>query len=166
MTKAELLADLAAKPFVAEVYGTGSAQSTGNPETYYNVRIREAPSAASPVGGFRQVAFYVIGEGTQDEEAFYQGGDPFPTTNASEFRKWMLGVYEGAPGTYPGLIVHQIDEVAETAIISRFKTTDWTREFIYVDRNNAAGEGVLNVLPSFDLALLEYSKRLDGAGDR
>lgn len=166
MTKAELLADLAAKPFVAEVYGTGQVQNVGNPETYYNVRIKESPSAASPVGGFRQVAFYVIDEGEATEEAFYQGGDPFPSTNAAEFRKWMLGVYEAAPGTYPGLIVHQIDEVAETAIISRFKISDWTREFLFVDRNDNAGEGVLNVLPSFDLALLEYNKRLDGAGDR
>lgn len=162
MTKAELLADLAAKDFVSWVSDAPTlVKDDADGFRYYNVRIRETRGG---VGGFRQIPFYVVDEGGPAEEAFFQGADPFPTHNTSEFRKWMLDAYQAAPSTYRGLIVHHIDELAETAILSWF-AADWTRTFYYVERDSdGQGTPLVQDLPGFDLALLDHSMTLDSRG--
>lgn len=103
-----------------------------------------------------QVAVLIKDLGQPGEDAGWHGDEPLSDLTTNDFRKWMLSQYRANPGNFPGLIIHKIDEVAETAIVSWF-AGDWTRTFYFIERGQAA-----QALPSFDLAMLEYDVPLVG----
>lgn len=77
MTKTELLADLAGR-FTLVVQVEPHAQNSQGLSTkrYLTVVLETKTVDGVPVGLQRQINFYVINEGAENEQAFYEGGVP------------------------------------------------------------------------------------------
>ena len=151
MDKAALLASLAAKSWVDHVYDE-HLDNEDDGFNYYSVRIRELRGS---VGAHRQVKFYVVDDGGAGEVALWQGVEPTPHHNTSEFRKWMFDAYVTNPLNFPGLILHYVDEVGEWAyisyIVSDAQAQFWVRK------------GQSPVATTFDYDSFKYTERIDGA---
>ena len=150
MNKAALLADLAAKSWVDEVF-TEELDNEDDGFNYYSVRIRELRGS---VGAHRQIKFYVVDDGGPGEVALWQGIEPVPHHNTSEFRKWMFDAYTASPSTFPGLILHYVDEIGEWAYISYIVAGVQTQ--FYVERDEDP------VATTFDYASFDHTERIDG----
>lgn len=129
MTKAELLADLAGRDFIAWVGTPSKVKDDADGFAYYTVRVGER---VGNVGTFHQVTFFVWNDGGQDELAYYQGQDPFQTSIMSEFRRWIYGVYAANPQNFKGLVIHRIDEIAKSCIYTILEGTPLTQHTYFV----------------------------------
>lgn len=91
MTKAELLAAFAAKPWVHSLIGDPQDVTPENeiPDTltwYTQPFFEQQKNCLIKRTDCR---FYVLNEGEDDEAAFYQTAEPKPTTQPNEFRDWV-----------------------------------------------------------------------------
>lgn len=74
MTKQELLEDLAGNDFVDAIVSEPERHETKpNGDRWYLVNIREVNGKAAI---YRNIHFYVIGEGGKDERAYYKDQEP------------------------------------------------------------------------------------------
>ena len=81
MNKKELLDDIAALPFCNAIVGDPECcEIKPNGDKWYQVNIREVNGNAAI---YRNVGFYVIGEGTDEEASYYKDSAPVATISDS-----------------------------------------------------------------------------------
>lgn len=166
MTLDELITDLESKPHVASTgtpVVTKDAQGTPtqDPTGMYLWTIPMLEVRGGRVCNVRQV--HVKADHSEQASvtvAYYQGSEPAPHSQLSEFRKWLLAQYTGTPGDYRGVLLHHVDEITETAIISRLEGTTTLARVFYFSKK---GQQLVEISDgTAELAALEYNLPVDG----
>ena len=157
-TMAELVATLQAMPRIYNVEPPvlqGGAEASPDPHGFYlyNIPVLEIQGN---VGHVRQVGVKGNTNDGASPVAFFLGMEPPPASRTSSFLNWMLGAYTASPGSYKGLIVHRVDEVAETAIVSYLQGSPLERGFFFVENG-----GVPEAIQNFDIRALDYDVPID-----
>lgn len=122
MTKAEILADLAAYDFVAKVW-PGQAEGPINVDGTDNLveyRVKYAINAGKAALVLLQ-RIYVLndGAGAPTEKAFYHEKSPANLAQGRAIREWVLAQKSSNPDNFRGLTVVWVSDTFEELIYSK-----------------------------------------------
>jgi len=138
MTKAELLAELAGLDWVdwVDPAPTPGAETPAG-DVKYDVSVKE--KSGDIITPNRTITFYVKNDGEQDEEACWKGHYPQSTLHLSVFRQWIYDAYTTTPGNFDGIIIHKLDEIAQTCIFTRLDASgdDLVQQAYFVKMNQS-----------------------------
>ena len=118
MTKDQLLADLLSKSFIDYVGTPGDPETLPDNTKVYISNCREISSEG--VARYRNIAFYVVLEGTSEEAAYYKDVSITPTLPSQEFKNFVRTNYKSA---VPEMVSYQwnsVDEVAKEGVVKGF----------------------------------------------
>ena len=75
------------------------------------------------------------------------------------FRQWIMSAYLSAPNSFQGLIIHHIDELAQTCIFTRLDASgdDVVQQAYFVKMGQAETK-----IANFSIDQLKPSLRIDG----
>lgn len=159
MTRAELLADLAAQPHVVDV-GTPEPKDGYNTiyPNWYEVTVLEREGDVCRAQSY---AFTVFDEGGAGEDACWINNDPgMPRAAGAAFRKWIRERIANNPDNYMGARVHYVDEENRSCVYSCFSDpgggAPWTMRSFYV-RVSPTGTVLTNQQVTIDPELLKVS---------
>lgn len=153
MTKAELLADLAARDGIDQLIGAATDVTPSGDVgiiAWYDQAVLEVYGVAAIK---KSVRFYVLDEGGPGEAAYYKDGEPQgrPMVERMELFSWMRDVVDADPNSYKGVQIHYVSERWEMVIYSVLETTgggvEWST--YYVRRGAGAPAKITNHNPAF-----------------
>lgn len=150
MTKAELLADLAARPFIDEVGvpenkqpvipegepGAGQRILNWDGSALYHAPVRQLTGEIQ--GGLGLVPFYVVHEGESDEFAYYKDEPPRQRARPSALREWMMDQIGAAPNSFRGFSVIWISETWEMVVYAILDGSPLIAKYFYVRKGAGA----------------------------
>ena len=135
MTKAQLLADLAALDFVDWVGSVGdpSDEFTDNGVNIRTYSVRYAETSGKAGALFDQV-FYVINEGQGGETALYKNGTPISRSKGYDMREWIITTKSGNPGNFRGLAVFWMSDLFEEVVYAKLNTSTGAIEYFHTTK--------------------------------
>jgi hypothetical protein len=149
MNKTELLADLAARPYIDEVGTPKNVQQTvpeGEPDEgdpipnwdgsmLYHVPIRQLSGIA---GGLGLVEFYVIDDGGPGELAYYKDSPPAQRARPSAIKEWIIAAIDGDPNSYKGFSILWASERYDMVVFATLEGTPLLAKYWYVRKGQGA----------------------------
>ena len=115
MNKQELLNDLLAKNFIANVGTPALAETKPDGTKIYITNVREEVQDKAT---YRNIAFYVVDEGEATEQAFYKDSTPKAGIISTEFRDFVWANFRNVNPNIVYYTWNKIDEDVESGVIN------------------------------------------------